>query len=74
MSKWISAEKKLPREGGRCLVAIAFGDQRWVDIDYYDGKWKGGEPNWRNQLYTGGEITHWMRLPRLPKEDGNGQS
>lgn len=63
---WRSIRVKRPRVGQRCLVWRVWKDQGWIDVDYYDGDY-----DWRNMLYAGGEVTHWMPLPKPPKEEND---
>lgn len=54
--EWISVTDKLPEDNGHYLCALTFG---LVVIDtWYAGEW-----------VNGGNVTHWMPLPKLPKEE-----
>ena len=82
MTEWISIKDRLPDSYEKVLVRLdhwsgvdtylAFydPDRGWCDYGGYfdDGTNNDGEP------YTyetaGVNVTHWMSLPRLPKEDG----
>lgn len=63
MPKWIGVKDKLPEEGSLCCT-VSDGD---VCVSY----WHTGEGG--RWFYTNGEydcnVTHWMPLPDLPREE-----
>lgn len=65
--KWISVEDRLPDDAEYYLVClkrkktpprVMQGFYRWIDGTFYIGKRRCNE----------GEVTHWMSLPDLPKQ------
>lgn len=56
---WISVKDALPEIGGSYLVAL--NDGYVASTEYMDD----GFELWADA----GEVTHWMPLPELPKED-----
>lgn len=68
--KWISVEERLPEKNGIYLAHVV---HRYCKIDSY---WRvcieyfGKEGTW-DSLADIYEVTHWMPLPELPKEDEN---
>lgn len=56
--KWISVEEMLPDgEENRYLIRM---DHGFIDTAIWDGEWE----LWADA----GEVTHWMPLPKPPKE------
>lgn len=86
VSGWISVKDRLPmidenvlvfaqgkEDGfiGETKIAIAY----MTDCTYFGGSPIKVEPRWRCPLQfflTDYEITHWMPLPKPPKEDDDG--
>lgn len=72
--RWIPVEERLPEEGKRCLLYTPC--DRILCVGYYAGKdeWQHRH-KWRlvtamrsTQTLTK-KVTHWMPLPKAPKED-----
>ena len=63
-SKWIPVSERLPKRNEKVLVCDAREDyvSMWECFD--GGLWLGDEIIWETE-----DITHWMHLPELPKED-----
>lgn len=63
---WIKVSEKLPTDGTHALV-VRFDyvtRTQFIDLLWYDKKC------WWNRRYTGDfAVTHWMPLPKPPKED-----
>lgn len=57
---WIPCSERLPKVGEEVLV---YSSSRGVVADYYD-----------RGIFGYGDVTHWMPLPELPKEDKNGRT
>ena len=57
-TKWISVEKKHP-DAGEWVLTYCGGYAKWFDLN----KWCGD--CWLKTM----PITHWMPLPKPPKED-----
>ena len=65
--KWISVEEKLPKKDGKYLVHTKnltgyspLKENVFIAEFYYDDwNFKGWEDN---------SVTHWMKLPKAPKE------
>lgn len=69
-SPWVSVEDKLPEPEKEVII---LDKRKHIDIDFltHDGVggyywWKSDETIWCDD----DEITHWMPIPQLPKEDG----
>lgn len=72
--RWIPVEERLPEEGKRCLLYTPC--DRILCVGYYAGKdeWQHRH-KWRlvtamrsTQTLTK-KVTHWLPLPKAPKED-----
>jgi len=67
MSNWISIRDKLPPSDRWILYhapdIFETGPQMWI------GRYDGGVFYSKSGFFGGGEVTHWMPLPDLPKED-----
>lgn len=65
--KWISVKDATPKEGQDVLVCV---DGCTFDTGYclYD---YAGNPYWTAYACVSTNVTHWMHLPELPKEDVN---
>ena len=57
--KWIPVTERLPDKPMKCLVYTKRGDCGGYDISYYN---QGFYSQYAN-------VTHWMPLPQLPKEE-----
>ena len=69
VQKWISVEDRLPEEKGEYLVVFHpcwWDDVKWtktcVGIDTFRGK-----TAWAKKKFQ--RVTHWMPMPKPPKED-----
>lgn len=69
-SPWISVEERLPEPEKEVII---LDGRKHIDIDHLtdDGEdnyfwWKSDDTIWCED----DEITHWMPIPQLPKEDG----
>ena len=58
VSRWVSAKEQLPKAGNYVVVALENGLFLVSLIRKDTGRWA-----------TAAEITHWMPLPPLPKEE-----
>lgn len=65
MAEWISVEERLPENGVKVLVYSAENKNDY-EIGAYSDTYKGFFV--RQFCYE--NITHWMPLPRTPKERG----
>lgn len=64
---WIKVKDQLP-EAGRYLIYHApgifeTGPQMWI------GQYEDGVFYSKNGFFGGGEVTHWMYLPELPRSE-----
>lgn len=66
MTKWIRVEAQLPEDGASYLCHFSEG-QDVVCVYYGDGKWL--TMDWEDVTRF---VTHWMLLPKAPREDYNG--
>jgi len=72
---WISVKDKLPDKRGWYLVVVRDLIVCYITMGlfhkYYgiDSMTKGG--TWHADGNTTGDVTHWMPLPELPKEEPN---
>jgi hypothetical protein len=62
-SKWTPVTERLPKPGVEVLVCNEYGDY-WLS---FMNEGYGEPPYWFNT--DGGDPTHWMPLPELPKGD-----
>lgn len=63
--RWIPVSERLPENGETVICVLKRGEcwvATWNELD--DNLWSDGE-NW----CSNSEVTHWMPLPELPKED-----
>lgn len=65
MSEWIGVRDSLPDIGKRVLVYVCRGDAK-IDIDMLDPDYVDTPEPWFT--YCKDAITHWMPLPKPPKE------
>lgn len=63
--RWISVKDATPKEGQDVLVCL---DGSTIDTGYclYDIE---GEPYWTAYACMSTNVTHWMHIPELPKEE-----
>ena len=67
LPKWIPVTERLPEQGKRYLV-IQFDEV--TKTQFIDILWHDAHDLWWNRLYKGQyNVTHWMQLPQLPKEE-----
>ena len=63
--RWIPVTERLPGDGEGVLVwGCGFIQLGWYDMD--DGEWRT-----EYFTYDDGEVTHWMPLPKAPKEENH---
>ena len=69
-SQWISVEDRLPEPEKEVII---LNKRKQVDIDFLTDDFEGGYYWWKSDeaiFCEDDEITHWMPIPQLPKEDG----
>lgn len=68
-NEWVSVEERLPRSQEDVLV-VAFWHERWQTMVGWHSdmgrKWRVITPHGEREP---GDVTHWMPLPKSPKED-----
>ena len=76
--RWIPVEERLPEKSGEYLI---FTDEKEIyAMEFDEDMGDKGEFGWWTQQYSNGgwagsdwataeDITHWMPLPKLPKEE-----
>lgn len=75
MNKWISVKDKLPEKGDYNDYLITDGEHCYVGHYRHDADAWDSKLGWIQGMYADtGEtydinITHWMPLPELPKEE-----
>lgn len=62
--KWTKVEDEFPKEGSRVL---ATDGENHIEVMFYWGK-NIGLPDWTSYNPNILDITHWMPLPKLPKD------
>lgn len=67
MSEWISVKKELPAHNKRVLLTNR--NEIWVGYRSYDLFETCITVSHSTCYLELGEVTHWMPLPELPKED-----
>lgn len=67
VGEWISAKDRLPDFDGAVLACTRYGEIR-VFLSDEDGDWFDERGSFYSRN-TSGEVTHWMPLPKPPKED-----
>jgi hypothetical protein len=69
---WIPVTERLPESQGPFLTRYGFGDASIKTGQFYYGVlyylYADAEPHWQ-RANEGVEVTHWMRIPKLPKEE-----
>lgn len=69
-SPWISMEDKLPEPEKEVII---LDKRKRIDIDFLTDDGDGGYYWWKSEdaiFSENDEISHWMPIPELPKEDG----
>lgn len=74
-SKWISGEDEKPKRRGEYFISYVFedcnmrfyGSAFWHDDMETNGYVTG--PHFSNEGVNGMKVTHWMEIPKLPKEE-----
>lgn len=69
MNEWISVKERLPDKSGYYLIACRNpyrGKQDGINISYFQHK----AQNWKATYNP--DVTHWMPLPKKPKEATHG--
>ena len=65
MPRWISVEERLPEDYEDVVIIMRDGASSWYRVAYREyGGWSFGGGRRVND-----EVTHWMPLPELPKEE-----
>ena len=65
--KWISVEDRLPDVGEKVMVC---GVKNGMQVGAFRGKLRpGNNRRWWWKKDTILEVTHWMPIPQMPKED-----
>ena len=72
MSKWISTKDRLPSPHERVLLLRTTGKIRKMIVGFYanDNFWYDIDDLWDSPLMN---ITHWMPLPKLPKQENDNE-
>lgn len=66
---WISVEERLPEPEKDVII---LNKRKQVDIDFLTDDFEGGYYWWKSDeaiFCEDDEITHWMPIPELPKEE-----
>ena len=69
ISPWISVEDKLPEPEKEVII---LNKRKQIDIDFLTDDFDGGYYWWKSDdiiCCEDDEITHWMPIPELPKEE-----
>lgn len=71
MSEWISVKDKLPEKQQSVIVVTTDGNSiyvAWIEEFGMEDKpiW---QYSWCCGCYVSGNVTHWMQLPSLPKDN-----
>ena len=74
MADWISVKDRMPPAYEPVLVAVPFNEEyvRYVGLAYYTtngGYWCGTDGSLYGEVGMIPAPTHWMELPKLPKEE-----
>lgn len=65
MPSWISVDERLPEDYEDVVIIMRDGASSWYRVAYREyGGWSFGGGRRVND-----EVTHWMPLPELPKEE-----
>ena len=75
MMEWISVEDEKPKSRGHYFIAYKFagsdmhfyGEAMWHDDILGNGYIQGD--HFSNEGVNGMYVTHWMKIPKLPKEE-----
>ncbi len=68
-STWISVEERLPEPEKEVII---LNKRKHTDIDFLTDDGEGGYYWWKSEdaiFSENDEITHWMPIPELPKEE-----
>ena len=68
-SPWISVEERLPEPEKEVII---LNKRKQTDIDFLTDDFEGGYYWWKSDdiiCCEDDEITHWMPIPELPKEE-----
>jgi hypothetical protein len=68
-SPWISVKERLPEPEKEVII---LDKRKRIDIDFLTDDGDGGYYWWKSEdaiFSENDEITHWMPIPQLPKED-----
>lgn len=63
VSQWISVKERLPRNYIEVLVFDAIDREMFLGAIGSSGEWE--VPGYRTEMFN---VTHWMPLPKPPKE------
>lgn len=66
VSRWVSVKDRMPQRYENVLIAVKWNDKYVVDFGYID---ECGEWTIFSEFDIRHKITHWMPLPKPPKED-----
>jgi len=67
MSEWISVKDKFPRYN-QDVLTFAPGMAMPIVVDRHNGYYGEDDDEWYEGWNTGRNITHWMPLPKPPKD------
>ena len=75
LPKWISVKDELPEPETAVLAAFDDGEvwslwQKWGEAEHEESLWYPKDWNDENRDYDWHLVTHWMPLPKPPKEEG----
>lgn len=78
VGRWVGVDdEEKPRHGQECFIRYTFGNSDlkfYGSARYYASGANGyvDRPHFSNEGWDGMRVTHWMEIPKLPKEDDNG--
>lgn len=71
LQQWIPVSERLPEKNCKCLVCVdvdVWGKEyKAIAVEQYNEDWLG----WYSDGGKIPNVTHWMPLPKLPKENVN---
>ena len=75
LPKWISVKDEPPEPETAVLAAFDDGEvwslwQKWGEAEHEESLWYPKDWNDENRDYDWHLVTHWMPLPKPPKEEG----